>query len=84
MKRAVNTTTERHCWDCKKWYPATTEYFYKDSNRSLGLTNDCKECHKARARRWNRNNPERHKGNFMKYYNQHYRSTGAQMKAEAA
>jgi 5-methylcytosine-specific restriction endonuclease McrA len=32
------------CRKCKREFPATTEYFYKDNNVKCGLRSRCKEC----------------------------------------
>lgn len=38
------------CTKCKKKYPATTEFFYKNKSKKDGLSNWCKECDKAYSR----------------------------------
>ncbi|MCT4024403.1 hypothetical protein HZP91_15430 [Elizabethkingia anophelis] len=40
--------TLRKCVTCKEEKPATTDYFYKDKNRPLGLMYRCKVCDKKR------------------------------------
>jgi hypothetical protein len=41
--------------------------FYRDANHSDGLTSACKSCMKARATRWQRDNPGRYRDIRDKY-----------------
>lgn len=41
--------TTRICNTCKKEKLATSEFFYKDKNKPLGLMYRCKECNIARG-----------------------------------
>lgn len=51
--------TTRICNTCKKEKLATSEFFYKDKNKPLGLMYRCKECDKKRPDA--RNSKERYK-----------------------
>lgn len=51
--------TTRICNSCKQEKLATSEFFYKDKNKPLGLMYRCKECDKKRPD--NRNSKERYK-----------------------
>ena len=46
----------RTCSTCGRSFPETSEHFHKDRN---GLSYSCKECARARAREWTRNNADR-------------------------
>ena len=37
-------TNEKKCTCCDKWFPATSEYFYKFDNRSFEVSYYCKGC----------------------------------------
>lgn len=37
---------EKKCSSCKKLFPATEEFFYKDGYSSTGLQSKCKQCQK--------------------------------------
>ncbi len=43
--------------DCKQWFPATPEFFFRKKAHKDGLEGCCKECHKRRDRAYN-NRPE--------------------------
>jgi len=49
------------CKRCNTKYPRTDEYFHKAKNTSDGLTSQCKDCNRLRARQWARDNPERNR-----------------------
>jgi len=34
------------CTKCRKEYPATSDYFYRDSHTQDGLKPSCKDCNK--------------------------------------
>lgn len=60
-----NTSTTRQCNQCNQILPADDVFFYKDKSRPLGLSYECKECHKERKRgrdnrsdRWSQMNDE--------------------------
>lgn len=50
------TVLLRRCISCKVEKEATSEYFYKDKNRYLGLMYRCKECDKIRTSKQDRTN----------------------------
>lgn len=43
------------CTKCKKEFPATTEFFYSDRSKKLGLCSSCKECHRKSYKRQRKN-----------------------------
>lgn len=49
----------KHCTDCNRALPVTD--FYLESRRPDGLKPICKECSKARSRKWAIENPDRSK-----------------------
>lgn len=57
--------TTRTCFRCNRSFGATPENFYREKNRPLGLSYECKECHRARKKgrdrrkeRWSALTPE--------------------------
>lgn len=54
--------TEKQCSRCKKWFPATTEYFYVDPSRRDGFRPQCKACKRDHQRHWNIQNPQKSRG----------------------
>lgn len=38
--------------NCRKVYPATTEYFHRNKRKVDGLNNDCKTCHNKRGKEY--------------------------------
>lgn len=58
----------KQCSKCKQELPATNEYFHKDKNSKWGLTTQCKECAKQKARDWLADNPERARESSRAYY----------------
>lgn len=45
------TIPEKCCSRCKTYFPATTEYFYRESRRNDGLRSECKSCDRAYRQR---------------------------------
>lgn len=43
-------TPERTCSRCKRTFPATPEFFRRDSDKPLGITYYCHECARSRSR----------------------------------
>lgn len=75
----VNTKT---CTKCGCIFPATTEYFYAAKTGKFGIAAKCKGCQKEytksisdiatkRAIQWKIDNPEKHRENTKRYYEQH-------------
>lgn len=67
---------QKQCSKCKKWYPATDEYFIIESRMSTGFTSQCRKCtnessanyyyeHPQKAKQsralYRENNPEKRK-----------------------
>lgn len=43
---------EKWCYNCRRYLPATTNFFYRNAHKIDGLCDECKECDlAARARR---------------------------------
>jgi len=43
--RIHNNILEKQCKECKKWYPCSENYFYKNNkNKTDGLFPNCKTC----------------------------------------
>jgi hypothetical protein len=45
-----NTATTRQCNRCNQVLPATSDFFMRDKSRPLGLSYECRECHRERKR----------------------------------
>jgi hypothetical protein len=71
--------------DCKKWYPSTEEYFYKQKSESkkngitYKLSSWCKKCTKKNNSKWQKKNNEKLLEYYKKYY---YESNGKKYKTE--
>lgn len=72
------------CNKCKREFPATTEYFTKQSTGKYGLRSRCKECdkryrdeNKDRTRQWREENKEK-----ISEYNKLYRKENKEQLAE--
>lgn len=48
----------KKCYKCKKDFPATSEYFYRNASRKDGLQTDCKECKRKHSAEYRRANPD--------------------------
>lgn len=57
---ADNTATLRHCKRCARDFPATSNYFRRDSTRRDGLYPYCKECQSAANAAWRAAAPGKH------------------------
>lgn len=49
----------RVCYKCNRPFPLTREFFYRNSHNKFGLDYECRECARARAQRWDDDNPVR-------------------------
>ena len=68
----TNTDTQlKHCWSCDGTYPATTEYFHRDSSKSGGLHGSCKVCTRIRKQKWAKGNPEQVRLHAQRYAEGH-------------
>ena len=67
-RSTVSEYTEKSCNKCKEPFPATSEYFHRNSKEKDGLCRTCKECAKTRARQWNVDNVERASESSKLYY----------------
>lgn len=59
------------CSKCKQEFPATNEYFHKDLKGKYGLSSQCKECAKQRAKDWHWSNREIANARSKQYYLDH-------------
>jgi hypothetical protein len=50
----------KKCLICGEYFPATTDYFYKNKSSKDGLNSYCKECTKKKSYQWQLDNRERH------------------------
>ncbi len=51
---------QKQCQQCKKWFPATIEYFHTSkTNTTSGLHSYCKSCCLEADNEWKQNNPEK-------------------------
>ena len=46
----------KHCWSCKGHFPATVQYFHRDSTKSDGLHGCCKACKCGNKSNWQKKN----------------------------
>lgn len=70
----------KKCNKCGTAYPATKEYFYIDKHMADNLFNECKECVKRRARRYNTENASIIKKKRSERYRKNRMSILAQQK----
>lgn len=66
-----STTPLKRCNLCGTEYPLTAEFWYRHKRHKSGFTSECKNCAKARARRWAAENPERLLSNVKRYQTEH-------------
>lgn len=66
--------TVKICSYCRKEFPATVDYFYKNSAANDGLANGCRPCSKEYSRNWHqkklKENPQEIKKKVSKWYNE--------------
>jgi len=56
---------QKHCWSCDGWFPATAQYFHRDSSSKRdGLHSSCKSCARERKRKWQANNLDKNRANL--------------------
>lgn len=67
----TDSIPQKHCSCCNQSYPRTTEYFHKDKTARDGLSYHCKECAKARARKWCADNKEYSNAQSREYHRLH-------------
>lgn len=76
---ATTDSTTKRCTKCGAVYPATKEYFNKDSRTKLGLKPDCRRCHSIANKLWHSVNPAARKADAKRWreanpdYNKEYR-----------
>lgn len=61
----------KRCTKCGQEFPATTEFFSRDSYRSDGLTSHCKACRRANTQKWRDENPDKVEAYNKDYYWSH-------------
>lgn len=57
--QAAQARGMKYCPPCETEYPPTLEFWYPDTQRRDRLSPYCRNCHKAQARQWTADNPER-------------------------
>ncbi len=62
----------KHCWSCKEVFPATTQYFHRDSSKGGGLHGSCKWCTRSRKAKWQEENSDKVAANKKRFFNSHY------------
>ena len=75
--------TKKQCRTCQSILPATTEYFHCDKNTKDGLGYSCKECVKARRKRYYLQNREK-AIEYSKQYTAQHREQTAQYQKQYA
>lgn len=73
------TTPMRRCKECKREFPATTEFFHSRVKGKY-LASYCKPCACIRAKEWADSNPERVKSRSKTYYQQNREAISAKAK----
>lgn len=63
----------KHCAPCGKDKPATNEFFYSNRAKADGFATECKECHKAAAKKRYQADPERWNQQRLPYWKCRYR-----------
>lgn len=51
IRKAEYGGYEKLCHDCQEWWPADTEFFYKDKANSDGFMCYCKDCYTIRKKK---------------------------------
>lgn len=69
------TTPEKFCNLCEQSFPPTDEYWYRHKRHRDGWSSNCKNCDKARAKRWADKYPERVLANVLHYQVEHPEET---------
>lgn len=57
----------KQCSVCKRFLPATTDYFYKRKDRPGGLRSECKQCVKEASIQWGKDNPDKKNAKNSRY-----------------
>jgi hypothetical protein len=66
--KIIEDIDHKKCNKCDKWFPSTTDYFYKnDKNGIDGLFPYCNECAKNEAVNWVESNKDKYKKLKKKY-----------------
>lgn len=68
QNKMINNEIHKFCNDCKKWFPLTSEYFYKSKRSSDGYSTYCKKDTIERSSNYQKNHPERTKRYTKEYY----------------
>lgn len=73
----------KRCPTCKEVKPRGE--FNKDASKKDGLSNLCKECNRAKSRKWRAENPEKERASTRKWYAENrekHRAIGRKWEAE--
>lgn len=67
------TTPLKRCHNCNRDLPATLEYWHRAKNKrgEPSLATQCKDCAKARAKKWASENPERNRAKSRQWIEEH-------------
>ena len=63
----VEQNKTRVCSKCKTEYPATKEFFYRDSSKKSGFDSHCKKCASEHDKQYRKDNPDKEKQRQKKY-----------------
>lgn len=61
---------KKRCSRCKRYLPATNEYFHRNRATKDGFQHYCKECQLAVAKRYREQNPDKAKESNRKWHNE--------------
>lgn len=61
----------KQCTKCKKWFPATTEYFNKNKNGKYGLYSLCRKCDNEKNKKYYLKNLDRERKKRREYAKLH-------------
>ncbi len=64
---------QKHCWCCDNWFPATTQYFHRDSSKYGSLHGSCRWCTRSRKSERQKQNPEKMYEQQKRFFESHYK-----------
>jgi hypothetical protein len=68
---SMSDSIQRLCKKCSISYPLTSQFWHKDKSAKEGLSYTCKECAKAKSRKWHGDNQEFANQRSREYYETH-------------
>jgi 5-methylcytosine-specific restriction endonuclease McrA len=84
MSTSNLTTSPKRCHTCDGEFPATAEYFHRDSQKADGLNVSCKSCRCAVARRSRLQHPDNARESHKAYRQRNRDKTRAWKRADYA